>query len=362
MSCAVKRIPAAASIALVFLLATAIDSFAETDPEKQAIIKNCERLYPDLEVLGREKFEQRYMYNKDLRNCLRMYNSPAWDTTDPDRSTRLVAAMDLPVAARPIRDQTVQSQTIPQWIRDDATRWYKGQEKDTTLSFGIRQLISSNMIQVHPHMSNIRSCQDVLCVSGGDFMLYSISQTGADTIIQKHTVQSRGSSFVIHVDQIARASTDRTYLDVNRDGMVEDPRLPCCSYYQFAHKIPLEIGSKVNSVRELTVVHELVYGIKNTQRTSLFAVDKTGYYHEVIDKKTGIVLFAKNQDNIRKVTTTVSLTDTNAFSDDLRIRHGDVIIPPWFRDTVKWWTQGQISDQEYLNTLAYLIKSNVLRP
>lgn len=357
----VKTILAVLGLVSILVLINANNSFAEIDPEKQSIIENCERLYPEFEVLGREKFEQRYMYNKDLRNCLRMYNSPSWGTTDPDRETRLVAVMDIPVAQRTVRDQTVHDTIIPQWIKDDATRWYKGQEKDSTLSFGIRQLVSSKMIQVSPHTYNINACHDTLCVSNNDYLAYSIAETGKASVIQKHTIHSTGPSFLIQIDQTTSTGTDRTYLQVSRDGIIEDAHRQCCSYYQFAHKTPLEIGSKVNSVKEITITHELVYAFNNIKRPAFFAVDSTGYYQEVIDKATGVVLFAKNQDNIRKVTKTTSLTNTNLFQSELRMNYGEIHIPPWFRDPVKWWAQGQISDEEYLKSLSYLIKNNVLR-
>ena len=36
-------------------------------------------------------------------------------------------------------------------------------------------------------------------------------------------------------------------------------------------------------------------------------------------------------------------------------------IPPWIRDNAKWWSEGLITDQEYINGLQYLIQQGILK-
>jgi phosphate ABC transporter phosphate-binding protein len=36
-------------------------------------------------------------------------------------------------------------------------------------------------------------------------------------------------------------------------------------------------------------------------------------------------------------------------------------IPKWIRDNAKWWAEGQISDQDYINGLQYLIQQGILK-
>ena len=36
-------------------------------------------------------------------------------------------------------------------------------------------------------------------------------------------------------------------------------------------------------------------------------------------------------------------------------------IPKWIRDNAKWWSEGKISDQDYINGLQYLIKQGILK-
>jgi len=39
----------------------------------------------------------------------------------------------------------------------------------------------------------------------------------------------------------------------------------------------------------------------------------------------------------------------------------DVEIPPWIKNTAGWWAQGEVSDQEFLSAMQYLIKEGVLQ-
>jgi len=40
---------------------------------------------------------------------------------------------------------------------------------------------------------------------------------------------------------------------------------------------------------------------------------------------------------------------------------GSLEIPKWIRDNAKWWSEGLISDQDYINGLQYLIKEGILK-
>ncbi|MCV0391739.1 MAG: phosphate ABC transporter substrate-binding protein PstS [Nitrosopumilus sp.] len=40
---------------------------------------------------------------------------------------------------------------------------------------------------------------------------------------------------------------------------------------------------------------------------------------------------------------------------------GDLGIPKWIRDNAKWWSEGLITDEDYINGLQYLIKEGILK-
>ena len=36
-------------------------------------------------------------------------------------------------------------------------------------------------------------------------------------------------------------------------------------------------------------------------------------------------------------------------------------IPQWIKDNAKWWSEGLITDQDYINGLQYLIQQGILK-
>ena len=40
---------------------------------------------------------------------------------------------------------------------------------------------------------------------------------------------------------------------------------------------------------------------------------------------------------------------------------GSLEIPKWIRDNAKWWSEGLITDQDYINGLQYLISQGILK-
>ncbi len=36
-------------------------------------------------------------------------------------------------------------------------------------------------------------------------------------------------------------------------------------------------------------------------------------------------------------------------------------IPKWIQDTVVWWSEGQVSDQEFLSAMEFLIQEGVIK-
>jgi hypothetical protein len=330
-------------------------AFAEQGDD---LVKECEKIFPDLEVLGKAKFEQRYLHNKYLRSCYVLYNDPIWYSDEPDRTQRLLDLLKKPEQNTPVRDRFVQSDTVPQWIKDDATRWQQGKEKDNIFSYGIRYMINSKMLNTPISTTNPQSCEyGTFCVSKNDYIRYSIKDSQIDDVITlTHTIGSANDSIIVSSVEVSKNGKITDAIQVKNDGFVTDDQ----NYYRFIHKVPIEIGSTVKSTSDIKVTDEILFTYKNTKREALLAWDQTKQYHEVIDKQTGVVLFAKQENRILKSVWTAELTDTNVFTKEIKIQYEDMRIPPWFRTTVKWWTEDQISDTEYLNGISYLLKNKVM--
>ncbi|HEX9846026.1 MAG TPA: hypothetical protein VGA92_06125 [Candidatus Nitrosotenuis sp.] len=330
--------------------------------EKIILIQSCEKIYPDLEKLGTEKFRQRYQYHMNFRSCTILFNDLLWYSNDTDRTEKLVALLDKPTVPMPVRDRLTQSQTIPEWIKDDAIRWQQGKEKDTVFSYGIRYMITSDMIPALTNISDPNYCENRICAVQNDFLKYSIKNTGIqDVITLTHTFQNvNENSLIILAQEVSKSGKTTNTFQINEDGLASLADQKCCDYYRFMHKMPLQIGTKIGSTFDAQLTDEIVYPFMDQKRPALIAKDHTDSYYEIIDKQTGAVLFAKHQDRIRKTIWTAELVETNIFTKDIKIQYEDMRIPPWFKNVVRWWTEGKITDTEYLSGLGYLIKHDVL--
>jgi hypothetical protein len=330
--------------------------------EKLALIESCEKIYPDLERLGTEKFRQRYQYFMNFRSCAVLFNDLLWYSNDADRIEKLATLLDKTTSQIPIRDRLIQSQTIPEWIKDDAKRWQQGKEKDNVFSYGIRYMIASNMIPTPINTSDPNYCENKICAVQNDFLKYSIKDTGIqDVITLTHTFQNvNENSFLILAQEISKNGKKTNTFQINGDGLTSPAGQKCCDYYRFMHKIPLQIGTKINSTFDAQLTDEIIYSFIDQKRSALIAKDRAGSYYEIIDKETGAVLFAKHDDRIRKTVWTAELVETNIFTKDIKIQYEDMRIPPWFKNVVKWWTEGKITDAEYISGLGYLIKRDIL--
>lgn len=340
-------------------------STAETSDitdEKINLIQSCEKIYPELERLGNTKFQQRYQYLTNFQSCTVLYNDPIWYSNDADRTEKLSALLDKPTTLKPVRDRFIQSQVIPEWIKDDAKRWQQGKERDNIFSYGIRYMINSNMIPTPISIIDPSNCENEFCVMQNDFVKYSIKDSSIqDVITLTHTFQNVDEgSLTIAAEEVSKSGKTTSSFQINKDGLVNLADQKCCDYYQFMHKPPLKIRIKIDSNSDAQLTGEIVFSFRDQKRSALIAKDRTGGYYEIIDKQTGIVLFAKHQDRIKKTVWATELVDTNIFTKDIKIQYEDMRIPSWFKNVVKWWTEGKITDAEYLSGISYLLKRNVL--
>ncbi|MGQ0772632.1 MAG: hypothetical protein ACT4NT_07675 [Nitrososphaerota archaeon] len=347
-----------AIVLLAIILVT--PGLASAEDDKASIIEECEKIFPELEVLGKAKFDQRYLYFTNLQDCYTLYDDPIWYSNGQDRTQELIELLDKPVQETPVRDRFVQNNSIPQWIKDDATRWHQGKERDNIFSYGIRYMITSKILHTQISTFDPQNCTiNAICISENDFLKYSIkdSQIG-DVVTLTHTFGTSSDSITVSTAEVSRNGKTTDYLQIKSDGLIKSDQ---AKYYQFAHKIPMRLGTTINSVFDIKVTDEIVFPIKDKKRDAFLAWDDTKQYHEVIDKQTGIVLFIKQENRIKKSVWSAELIDTNVFTKEIKIQYDDMRIPPWFRTTVKWWTEEKISDVEYLDGISYLLKNNIMQ-
>ncbi len=338
--------------------------FAQTsdnNKEKISTIQTCEKIYPDLQKLGNTKFRERYQYFVSFRDCMTLYNDPSWDSTELDRTDKLILLLEKSTQIKVIRDRFNYTQNIPQWIKDDARRWDQGEEKDNIFSYGIRYMMNSKIIKSE-NILDYRNCSyGTICLSKNDFVKYSIKNNNNDAIIRIHTFDDTSDNILVSSKESSKNNKTNTNFQINKtSGLVESDK-KCCILYPYVQPIPMNLGTKTNQEHPSEIVSEVIFSFKNLKRPSFVAKDKAGKYLEIIDKETGIVLFSKYQDKTRHLVQIAQLVDTNIVKKDTTIRYDDMKIPFWFKNTVKWWTQGKVSDSEYIAGISYLLKNDVLR-
>lgn len=330
--------------------------------EKINTIQTCEKIYPDLQKLGNIKFRERYQYFDNFRDCIVLYNDSMWNYEGSDRTDKLISLLEKPIQTKVIRDRSDDTQSIPQWIKDDAKRWDRGDEKDNVFSYGIRYMMNSKIIK-SDNTLDYKNCEPGnICLSKNDFVKYSIKNNNNDTIILTHTFDDASNDIVSVIsEEFSKNNKIVTDFQINKtSGLVKSDK-KCCIQYPFAHQIPMNLGTKISQEHSVEVTSEVIFSFKDLTRPSFVAKDKTGKYLEIIDKETGLVLFSKYQDKIQHLLQTVQLVDTNIVKKDTTVRYDNMKIPSWFKNTVKWWTEGKVSDSEYIAGISYLIKNDVLR-
>ncbi|MEO9310055.1 MAG: hypothetical protein ABI337_07140 [Nitrososphaera sp.] len=344
----------------IFVALISFQGFAFADDEALKVISQCEKIFPDLEKLGKAKFEQRYLHFTNLHNCYLLYDDPIWYSTGEERTQKLIELLKKPQLTIPIRDRFAQSENIPQWIKDDAKRWHQGKEKDNVFSYGIRYMINSKMLYLPISIFDPQNCgSGSICISKNDYLKYSVKDSQIDDVItQTHTFEDGGGSIIVRVTETSKTGQKTELLRIQNDGLIKGDQK---KYYQFVHKIPLEIGAKIPSIHDLVITNQITYSFNDAKREAFLAWDATKQYHEVIDKQTGVVLYAKQENRILKSEWSAKLIETNVFAKELKIKYEDMRIPPWFRSTVKWWTEGKIPDKEYLDSISYLLKNNIMQ-
>lgn len=107
------------------------------------------------------------------------------------------------------------------------------------------------------------------------------------------------------------------------------------------------------------------------QRTilALEQANETDSQEVKVDKETGVLLFFKVShvgaiSGQQVVTgTSFTLVDTNVItSSNLQGTSGSpLVIPQWIKNTARWWSDGTVSDSEFVQAMQYLIQQGILK-
>lgn len=210
-----------------------------------------------------------------------------------------------------------------------------------------------------------RKCEDNhVCVFPGDFIKFHVETSDTEA-----TETSTFSEFVSQ-DEIQVKS-----VTIWKDGTVDEiieildlktgltdqlqPDDSCCMPFVDMIPVPIKYDQNERGVYEKTQI------FKGMPRTVIVSTDDPSSAEIRYDKETGILMYMYLRADVLgdkdlgiepyTIYTKSELIDTNIFQD-LGISVTQLQIPTWIKNNAKWWSDGKISDSDFVQGIQYLIK------
>ncbi|MBI5860005.1 MAG: hypothetical protein HZB73_04845 [Nitrosarchaeum sp.] len=324
------------------------------------ILKFCEFFYDEYVLMGAEKLAEVHQNYPNLRACGILYNHVAWKSTHPARDKVLVAEIEKYLGdAKYIKERHVRSSNImPEWIKNDAKMWVRGETKDTLFAYGIRTMLEDHIL--NPSLNNTdRNCEETkLCITKSDFMKYSYSNNYVQDITETYTVDSiSDDGILMKIEKISKGGKEFTNINIDNRGTILTNK-KCCVIDKFIFLTPINFGDMITA--DLKVIGETSYELNNQTRQVWIAQSSEKQDTLIIDKETGLVFSDshKKTDIITKWEK-IELIDTNIF--EKKYLADELVIPKWFKTITMWLLDNLISESEYLNAIENLLERGIIR-
>jgi len=336
--------------------------FAINTPED--ILKFCEFFYQEYKLLGVDTLVNQHPNFPNLRACAILYNHVAWNSTHELRDKVLIGEIEKYLGSSDFtKDRHLEEfTTMPDWIKKDLKLWVDGKTKDNQYAYGIRAMLQNNVlsIPVIDNMSNRVCNEDGLCLKETDFVTYSHTSKFGNTTTEEFEIKKIDSNgILINSKRISeeKVETNQFYLD-------EDVKIPadekCCKTVKFLYKTPIIVGQTIEGGYK--IIGTINFPIENLVRVGLVAQNSDKTRTLVIDEETGLLLSEKFEKTV--ITTNwekSSLIKTNVFQESLGKQYHDLNIPKWWKTSAMWFSEGLISESEYIHAMEYLIFKKILR-
>jgi hypothetical protein len=324
------------------------------------ILKFCEFFYDDYSIMGAETLAKTHPSYPNLRACIILYNHVAWKSTHPARDKVLIAEIEKYLDdAKYIKERHLRnSGTIPEWIKNDAKMWIRGETDDMLLAYGIRTMLEDHIL--NPSLNNTDSnCNEgKLCITKSDFMKYSYSNKYGQDITETYTVDSiDGDGILIKTEKISRDGKEFANINMDNHGTIPANK-KCCVIDKFIFLTPIDFGDMITT--DLKAIRETSYDFKGKAHQVWIAQNSEKQDTLIIDKETGLVF----SDSHKETGTTIKwekteLRDTNIF--EKKYITNELVIPKWFKTITMWLVDDLISESEYLNATENLLERGILR-
>jgi len=120
-----------------------------------------------------------------------------------------------------------------------------------------------------------------------------------------------------------------------------------CPFKKQVHKQDYSLSSKINTEASFTF-YQMSQG-KPSQCTIYLTM--SDFYGKVLDQTTV---------NYKIQTSKKSEITQNLETHPFAMAQKQEIIPSWIKEQGKWWTEGSISDNEFINAIQYMIKERII--
>lgn len=324
------------------------------------ILKFCEFFYDDYVVMGAETLAKNHPNYPNLRACVILYNHVAWKSTHPARDMVLIAEIEKYLGdSKYIKERHIKkSGAMPEWIKNDAKMWVRGEIEDVSFAYGIRAMLEDHIL--NPSLNNTgRNCDyNKLCITKSDFMKYSYSNKYNQDITETYTVDSiSDDGILIKTEKISRDGKEFASINIDNHGTIPANK-KCCVIDRFIFLTPINFGDMITT--NLKVIGETPYEFKGKTHQGWIAQNSEKQDTVIIDKETGLVFSVSHKETgITIKWEKIELTDTNIF--EKKYLTNELAIPKWFKTITMWLVDGLISESEYINATENLLERGIIR-
>jgi hypothetical protein len=213
------------------------------------------------------------------------------------------------------------------------------------------------------------SCQaNVICVHPGDMLKYNVTSNSENsTLVYKFSNLIDSSHIKLEQNQTNKSDILNNFILNLKTGYLQNEK-------QSNMTIPFIaiLASPVTYNKSDASITPIVTEYNGFKRTALdvFHSSENSTTRMEYDSETGILLDAYSAaivtigSNPEIVDFSNKLIYTNMINSDSASLHAPksiISIPTWVKNTSKWWSQDQIQDSEFTNSMQYLITTGIMQ-
>jgi len=218
-------------------------------------------------------------------------------------------------------------------------------------------LSSSKIIQV----SNPACQSNQICLLPGDYIKYQITTDTQNQTVQFSFVNPTDNKNIVvktTVIQNNTTATESDILDLSKSLFTRPSGQT--SNFMYILSTPLKLnGAYSPEIVQFNNYQRSVMSAQNNNQTNSILVQ--------FDQDTGILMQLEIS-HVVNINGTVSvshesykLLDTNKITSS-NVANNSMLIPSWIKQNAKFWSDGSISDSQFVQGIQYMIKKGILTP